>query len=501
MRDKDYAITRAQKFAHDTLNDKPILGNVGDFILLAISRFLLLKERIVIKDFNSKVLFFNVANDMKYFYAIRLLVDAVEKRNPIIAEPGLSVNLIPKSYNDNPENDFIKEYILKFHKIRDSLAHGHYDIDYTNGIIMIRNTRKKTVNGKEQTEYSVDCDLRLADFEVFNTFYDRPNISYDEATKKINQDRERYKLSPLNNRGVRNIKKYRFFQCLYKFDLKHARIIVRMSPIMSDSLDSSDLKNNPLQLAANDNIKISSVYNYLQTFFSNRIETVLGDTDESKNIAIGSFRMSKAKYSFKNNEDFNRKVDLIVEELKSRAKAYKKSMELYSENSHAGVLIHINEKTEKFYESMLHHFSDINKIIIGSIRNGIEHGNVDCHNREMVIFNDGSSKQVIDDKQLTSDNTGNLFAMSADPQYLCDVVDGLYELTKLNPDMEKIPSLGFHEMLEELEYILKISGKNKEFIEFMQVYREAMALYNTAIKEKQTDLVTVLKNVANQRSR
>ena len=110
-------------------------------------------------------------------------------------------------------------------------------------------------------------------------------------------------------------------------------------------------------------------------------------------------------------------------------------------------------------------------------------------------------KQVIDDKQLTSDNTGNLFAMSADPQYLCDVVDGLYELTKLNPDMEKIPSLGFHEMLEELEYILKISGKNKEFIEFMQVYREAMALYNTAIKEKQTDLVTVLKNVANQRSR
>ncbi len=202
MADKKAEIQRAKNFAKRAIEGKTG-GNHEDYMLLLISRFLLLKERIIRKDVVSDILFFDFEKDRGYLHQIKCIVDAFEKKNPIIPGNNLRVLFIPEAYND-PIYDTEKMYILKFHKIRDALAHGKYDLDFENKVIRINNT-VRDFHGN--ISYSAVGVLSIKDLELFSVFYSKVN-SVTNTVDKINEERKAYNVETLSSNDILNIEKY-----------------------------------------------------------------------------------------------------------------------------------------------------------------------------------------------------------------------------------------------------------------------------------------------------
>ncbi len=134
--------------------DDPIL-NKDAFYMFSISKFILLKEKIIKKDSVNSILYFdNIKNKeyipiIMYFYQ-ELLKNGSYKRN--------KTSVVLKDETLNIKN--LKDAIWCINKIRDALAHGKYVIDTKRDCISINNVA-------QDNSYSLEFDIPI---ELLNSF-------------------------------------------------------------------------------------------------------------------------------------------------------------------------------------------------------------------------------------------------------------------------------------------------------------------------------------------
>ena len=90
----------------------------------------------------------------RYIEPIRKIVDYTKQNGVVVVGDKLKAQLIPEKYNTDT---ILVEYIKIFHKIRDSLAHGKYDLYPELGIISINNK-------KDDYEIKVDLPIELLEY-------------------------------------------------------------------------------------------------------------------------------------------------------------------------------------------------------------------------------------------------------------------------------------------------------------------------------------------------
>lgn len=152
-------LKEARNFVYKCLDDKVVTMDRQDAFSYFVSFFVFYKESLIKKDFSSGEIHFNFAFNKKYYKIIKEFVDAFESIRGSVLNPNNLDVVIDNPPDVSPAQlEEIKAYILKFHKIRDSIAHGQYTPDYDRGILKIRN---------EQGSYNIQCDLPIQYLELF----------------------------------------------------------------------------------------------------------------------------------------------------------------------------------------------------------------------------------------------------------------------------------------------------------------------------------------------
>ena len=178
------------------------------FFMFSISKFVLLKERILKKDSLNKILYFNNVKDAKYIPAILSFADEI-KKNGNYQINNTSIRL-KKTDRDSQK---LAEALWLFNKVRDSLAHGQYTIDLENDSILINNDHSNDRNNAYKLVCSIPIKLLNSIsfyIEEINKKTDEKELSkaYREYLEKIatNYDIDTKKL--FDNNYIININKY-----------------------------------------------------------------------------------------------------------------------------------------------------------------------------------------------------------------------------------------------------------------------------------------------------
>ena len=122
------------------------------FFMFSISKFVLLKERILKKDSTNNILYFNNVKNAKYIPSILSFADEI-KKNGNYQINNTSIRL-EKTDRDSQK---LAEALWIFNKVRDSLAHGQYTIDLENDSILINNDHSNDRNNA----YKLVCSIPI----------------------------------------------------------------------------------------------------------------------------------------------------------------------------------------------------------------------------------------------------------------------------------------------------------------------------------------------------
>ena len=235
-------INKARSFAERNLYSIFQSADKDDYFLFQISKFLLLKEYVIKKDFKNKTLYFDYAKNSMYLPSIMYVVDYVRNNGKILSN---NLNVIIKNSDGIKSNNLkiIEDYIRDFHKIRDSIAHGGYDIDSENGLICIKNNNVNIENSElkeifdsgsykidykekciildngekisfDSDTYIIECDLPIEILELFSYISENPKRNYNNKdmalfNNKINKYRKKYNYyNYIDIKKLNDIKKY-----------------------------------------------------------------------------------------------------------------------------------------------------------------------------------------------------------------------------------------------------------------------------------------------------
>lgn len=178
------------------------------FFMFSISKFVLLKERILKKDSVNNILYFNNVKDAKYIPIILSFADEI-KKNGNYQINNTSIRL-EKTDRDSQK---LAEALWLFNKVRDSLAHGQYTIDLENDSILINNDNSNDINNAYKLVCSIPIKLLNSIsfyIEEINKKIDEKELSraYREYLEKMatNYDIDTKKL--FDNNYIININKY-----------------------------------------------------------------------------------------------------------------------------------------------------------------------------------------------------------------------------------------------------------------------------------------------------
>lgn len=178
------------------------------FFMFSISKFVLLKERILKKDSANNILYFNNVKDAKYIPAILSFADEI-KKNGNYQINNTSIRL-EKTDRDSQK---LAKALWLFNKVRDSLAHGQYTIDLENDSLLINNDHSNDRNNAYKLVCSIPIKLLNSIsfyIEEINRKTDKKDLSkaYREYLEKIasNYDIDTKKL--FDNNYIINIDKY-----------------------------------------------------------------------------------------------------------------------------------------------------------------------------------------------------------------------------------------------------------------------------------------------------
>ena len=163
----------ARQIADRFLNGKDTLLNKEAFYMFSIAKFILLKEKIIKKDANNNILFFDDGRYKEYepiifdFYRQVLLTGSYKRNNT-------TVEFEEDKYRSKSEEDAI----WCFNKIRDCLAHGNYAFDFDKKCIVIYVCAA-------DNSYALNCNIPINLLNSFTFFIDNSdNLSKEDITKK-----------------------------------------------------------------------------------------------------------------------------------------------------------------------------------------------------------------------------------------------------------------------------------------------------------------------------
>lgn len=122
------------------------------FFMFSISKFILLKEKILKKNSANNILYFDNIKDGKYIPAILSFADEIKKNgNYQINKTSIRLEKI------DSDSKKLAEALWLFNKVRDSLAHGQYTIDLKNDCILINNDHSNDKNNS----YKLVCSISI----------------------------------------------------------------------------------------------------------------------------------------------------------------------------------------------------------------------------------------------------------------------------------------------------------------------------------------------------
>ena len=254
--------------------------NKTHFFSFSIAKFILLKEKILIKT-GTRKFYFDSSKNSRY---IPMIMNFKEE---IIKNAEYSINEI-EIESDQVLSSELKEALWFFNKIRDSLAHNKYSIDYDNNMININNVG---------SDYILQCSFSL---NLLNsiTFIIEKMLSNNEK----NIDYKDYLNS--YNKYINEMSKLYNFNKDNLLDNNYKNIIYNMYNY--NNYKNDDYKNN--------------IYDNKDFMFDNEIYSYIKDIDKIKALLkrINNEKLQSMVLNLLYNPIVsNKELSLIIQELKT----------------------------------------------------------------------------------------------------------------------------------------------------------------------------------------
>jgi len=522
-------IAYSKKFAQRCINGEFGKADKIDYFMLQISKFLLLKESII-KKVSDKKIIFDYNNGLIYYNQIKRIVDYVRK-NGVLKSNNIEVLIEPKTYS----NETLKEYIRDFHKIRDSFAHGAYKIDPDNGLIILNNN---FIAKDEKNSFEIKCSLPIEFLEIF-TYLEINDFKNGEILERIRELKiEQIKKTRLSFRYNRGVNRVLFYNNINNYnDLK-------MDKTINDEIQKENIINNIYykptinnKFTNNKNIfndkYIFKYEKYLSTLVDYALENpyireetkesilkllryldlidkektlkhksnpdkqyltklkevikeislILGFTSEDNLAMVSVYNYMQTFLSFKNEDIKNNYL------LKNFGKLKMSKIHIVDvkNKSYLEKKIAINRRVKGFIKKykngqnknevstalkslinyLIESLAFLNKEIITYIRNSVDHGN---------ITQIGPLIELTDQNDQTDDSTIN-FKCAATPE-------DYFELIKTIDDGVNESDFTINDLLNELENVLE----KETFIKLKEIIIENLGLINTLNQEEEKKL-------------
>lgn len=485
-------IAKAREFASKCISGKTNAYSLDDYYTLQISKFLLLKESIIKKNPQTSIIHFDYLKHKDYLESIRKIVKLFDTDKLVLNN--ITVSIEPKEY----ETDELKRTILIFHKIRDALAHGAYEIDIDSQEIVIFNN--SDVNGNS---YHIEGRIHVSLLEEFTYIGLSPEIIkiiineeqklfnvninkdifmknnklalqkegqiYDDIYKNVNFYKEDYDNLDINYKKALKVVKA-LLQFINNSVSINDKTKKKAQELASKVLNNTDYKDaldgidkdlaklkkirelidelcHILKTSKNEiGTKNVAIYNYIQMYLSNCLEL----TDEQKR-KIGFLRLKDLKCDFIRNNDIDNQIKgairLILRQYRKRLRQYLNNPD---RNSFYNLLVDFRDAT---INTVLPLLQSRNVWIITNIRNAVDHGN--------ITF-DGDNVKLTDTNDLSTDK----FTCNCTSDQLFRVINDL--------DTAKEEDLEYDELsilCSELEPILSSEPSlYKDFYETVRFY-------------------------------
>ncbi len=232
------------------------------FFMFSISKFVLLKERILKKDSLNKILYFNNVKDAKYIPAILSFADKIKKNGSYQIN---NTSIILEKIGTNTQK--LTEALWLLNKVRDSLAHGQYTIDLENDSILINNDHSNDRNNAYKLVCSIPIELLNSIsfyIEEINEKMDEKELSkaYREYLEKIENDYDINTKKTFYNNYIIKINKY-YNNILKMNNYKYNNYINKINNYSDNILKIDNYKyNNYINKTNNYSDNILKIDNY-----------------------------------------------------------------------------------------------------------------------------------------------------------------------------------------------------------------------------------------------
>lgn len=202
-------IELARELTEKLLNDESHKLSKEYFYMFSISKFVLLKEKIVKKDSQNHILYFNNIKNRKYIPILYELYDYISKNGRYQIKRTDIVSLEEL----NTDSQKLAKAVWILNKMRDSFAHGMYSFDFENEVIIINND-----HSNETEPYCLQCTIPI---ELLNSLSFFINDLENEDKKKNTLQRYKEYLSQLANQYNINYEKYYNNPYIYNINKKY----------------------------------------------------------------------------------------------------------------------------------------------------------------------------------------------------------------------------------------------------------------------------------------
>ena len=465
-------IARARSFAIKCIKNRLHDLNSMDYYILQISKFILLKESMIVKDSKYNFLIFNYNADYMYVDAIeRIAREFIKNSKEIIFKKIIPVHIYPH----DKDNLDLQACIYVVHKLRDILAHGNYEIDFENERILIDNDTedcriKTSISLSTLESFSYTKESRFNDINQDRQFF---NFNYKEHLEK-SLGKSSKEVTPLPEGDIYNnenqLNSYENYD--YKYDYEERKKQLEIIKVMLEHLikigipqeqlheiyescknlgllkelsimtgtvilnipDTVEQASNIMRVRGSliKQYQFVALYNYMQILLATKYDKLRVRRPEF----LGHLKLSKICPKFteklKIDNDINNKVKEVIKRTNKAIKAYQNIPDNQKEHMLEVINNGFNDGIKEIFRLMV----DRNLQVINGVRNATEHGHIGEMHENVVLF---------DLANQTDYKTINFGAHGT--------VVGLYKIME-NIENEVLTPLTNFELLEELDGIL-----------------------------------------------
>lgn len=485
-------IERSREFAERVIIDGKIQNSIEEYCIFCIGRFMLAKELFFKKNHETRTVTFNCKDNASMVREILNIGRFVEENNDSLET---NVRGIDLKYNtvdiqiipESERTDKLVKALWIVNKIRDSIAHGKYDIDFENKQIIIDNDVRNE-------GYSLVCKVPITmlnnllnpveNNQLRTEVYYTNNLKEHEIKPKENssiteeyvndiQTKARIYLSvqtltqyfkkimtsssiDLNTKevllgqiygiiyGSENTEDYALMleKMIDKLGIKNIDDIEKyeresMEYIISEMAEL--LKKNSGEKNISD--ELIAMHNYLQNLFAfSHIE------GQEMNDRLYLVDIGKISIRYIKNQSFDNNRAAI----RRRVEEYIDTISKYLENiSHTGQLKPMRNETIDFYECIIKLLNERNHLILSSIRNGVEHSLISETKEELVLKDSTNPADIQDTKFICRGSYDMFYNLATSIERVRDLQE--YELEE---EKEKFTSKSL------VETLIQVTGDN-----------------------------------------